>query len=30
MKIAIKKVLENISDEELKDLFEIIKNQHEY
>jgi type I restriction enzyme, R subunit len=30
IKIAIKKVLKDISDEELKDLFEIIKNQHEY
>ena len=30
IKIEIRKVLKDISDEELKELFEIIKNQHEY
>jgi type I restriction enzyme, R subunit len=30
VKIAIKKALPNITDEELKNLFELIKNQHEY
>ena len=30
LKIAIKSVLTDISDEELKNLFEIIKNQNEY
>jgi len=30
IKLAIKKALSNISEEELKELFEIIKNQHEY
>jgi type I restriction enzyme R subunit len=30
IKIEIKKVLSDISDEDLKDLFEIIKNQNEY
>ena len=30
IEIAIKKVLPNISKEELKKLFEIVKNQHEY
>lgn len=30
IKIAIRKVLPGVSDDELKDLFGIIKNQHEY
>ena len=30
IKLAIKKALSTISEEELKELFEIIKNQHEY
>jgi len=30
IKIAIKKVLTKFSDDELKNIFEIIKNQHEY
>jgi type I restriction enzyme R subunit len=30
IKIAIQKVLQNIADQELKDLFEIIKKQNEY
>ncbi len=30
IKIAIQKVLSKITDQELKDLFEIIKNQNEY
>jgi len=30
IKIAIKKALPKITEDELKDLFEIIKNQHEY
>ena len=30
IKISIKKVLTKLSDDELKNLFEIIKNQHEY
>jgi type I restriction enzyme R subunit len=30
IKIKIKKALPDISDEKLKDLFEIIKNQNEY
>jgi len=30
IKLAIKKTLSTISEEELKELFEIIKNQHEY
>ena len=30
IKLAIKKALSAISTEELKELFEIIKNQHEY
>jgi type I restriction enzyme R subunit len=30
IRLAIKKVLPNLSDDEIKSLFEIIKNQHEY
>jgi hypothetical protein len=30
IKLAIKKALSTISEEELKELFEIIKNQDEY
>jgi len=30
IKIAIKKAIDDISDEELKEIIEIIKNQHEY
>jgi type I restriction enzyme R subunit len=30
IKIGIRKSLPDLSDEELKDLFEIVKNQHEY
>jgi len=30
IKIGIRKLLPELSDEELKDLFEIVKNQHEY
>ncbi len=30
IKIAIKKILQDISEDDLKNLFEIVKNQHEY
>jgi len=30
IKISIRKLLPELSDEELKDVFEIVKNQHEY
>jgi hypothetical protein len=30
IKLAIQKVLSEITEQELKDLFEIIKNQNEY